>query len=328
MASTHVSGTTASTSANTCRLTASSSKTASMTKSASANPSLRHRPGDQRLLPVGRVGRDPAAGQLLVDLGVHVADAGVDPRLVQVGHHDGDLQPRGRTAGRSAPPSGPAPTTPTLVTGRASDSSGAPAGRVARFCTRSNAYSPARSSSESSRSARASSSAANPSSRDAVRAAATRSSARYGAGAAPCSLPSAKNRAAATAASHSAARRPRGEAQRVRPAGTRSRRPTARRPPSAATPRGSRRARTSRRRCRARTPRGRVSILFCDSGFSMISLSAARGPDQPGQQVGAAPAGHEAEEALGEGDHRRAGGDRPVGAVQRDLEAAAERRRR
>ena len=57
-------------------------------------------------------------------------------------------------------------------------------------------------------------------------------------------------------------------------------------------------------------------------------LQRAGGPDQPGQQVGAAPAGHQAEEALGEGDHRHAGGDRPVGAVQRDLEAAAERRRR
>ena len=47
--------------------------------------------------------------------------------------------------------------------------------------------------------------------------------------------------------------------------------------------------------------------------------------DEPGQQVGAAPAGDQAEEALGEGDHRHAGGDRAVGAVQRDLEPAAER---
>jgi hypothetical protein len=33
----------------------------------------------------------------------------------------------------------PAPTMPTLVTGRASALSGAPAGRLARFCTRSKA---------------------------------------------------------------------------------------------------------------------------------------------------------------------------------------------
>src|ERR1700734_1197986 len=49
----------------------------------------------------------------------------------------------------------PAPTTPTLVTLRASARSGAPAGRLARFCTRSKAYSPARSSSGRSRWARA-----------------------------------------------------------------------------------------------------------------------------------------------------------------------------
>ncbi len=84
----------------------------------------------------------------------------------------------------------PAPTTPTLVTGRASVLSGAPAGRLARCCTRSNEYSPARSSSPMMRSASASSSAAKPSSRVAVLAAAIRSSARYGAGAAPCSLAS------------------------------------------------------------------------------------------------------------------------------------------
>ena len=33
----------------------------------------------------------------------------------------------------------PAPTMPTFVTGRASALSGAPAGRLARFCTRSKA---------------------------------------------------------------------------------------------------------------------------------------------------------------------------------------------
>jgi hypothetical protein len=41
----------------------------------------------------------------------------------------------------------PAPTTPTLDTGRASDASGPPTGRLARFCTRSNEYRLAASSS-------------------------------------------------------------------------------------------------------------------------------------------------------------------------------------
>lgn len=48
--------------------------------------------------------------------------------------------------------------------------------------------------------------------------------------------------------------------------------------------------------------------------------------DQPGQQVGPAPAGHQAEEALRQRDGRDAGRDRAVRAVQRDLHAAAHRR--
>ncbi len=43
------------------------------------------------------------------------------------------------------------------------------------------------------------------------------------------------------------------------------------------------------------------------------------------QQVGAAPAGQQAEEALGERDRGDPGGDRPVRAVQREFQAAAER---
>ena len=56
----------------------------------------------------------------------------------------------------------PAPTTPTLVTFRASALSGAPAGRFARLLTRSNEYSEARSGSLISSSVSASSSAAVP----------------------------------------------------------------------------------------------------------------------------------------------------------------------
>ena len=256
---------------------------------------------------------------MLVDLGVHVADARRRP-APGPGRSSRPGPAAARTNSRAICAAiRPAPTTPTLVTGRASDLSGAPAGRLARFCTRSNAYSPARSSSDSSRSARASSSAANPSSRVAVRAAATRSSARYGAGAAPCSLPSARKRAAATAASHSSRRG--GQLER-RGHGNRARQHPAR--PSAATPRGSRRARTSRPRCPARTPRAAQHLVLRQRVLDDHLQRAGR-PDQPGQQVGAAPAGHQAEEALGQRDHRHAGGDRPVGAVQRDLEAAAER---
>ena len=93
----------------------------------------------------------------------------------------------------------PAPTMPTLVTGRAKAESGAPAGFRARFCTRSKAYRLARSSGAMIRSASASSSAAYASVRSAVLAAAMSSSARYGPGEAPKTLPSTRLRARAKA---------------------------------------------------------------------------------------------------------------------------------
>ena len=46
----------------------------------------------QRLEPVGGVGVDRASCEQLVDLGVHVADALVDPLLVEVGQHDRHLE--------------------------------------------------------------------------------------------------------------------------------------------------------------------------------------------------------------------------------------------
>ena len=79
----------------------------------------------------------------------------------------------------------PAPTIPTLVTSRANDLSGAPAGRFARFCTRSKEYRLAISSGVRDIASRASSSAAKPSSRVAVRAAAISSTAFCAAGLAP-----------------------------------------------------------------------------------------------------------------------------------------------
>ena len=99
--------TTASTSAKTCCLTAISSKTASMTKSASAKASaLSSDAGDQGLEPVGLVVVDPALAEQLVDLGVDVADALVDPLLVEVGQHDRHLEAARRTAAPAGWPSG------------------------------------------------------------------------------------------------------------------------------------------------------------------------------------------------------------------------------
>ena len=72
----------------------------------------------------------------------------------------------------------PAPITPTFVTGRARSLSGAPTGRFARFCTRSNAYIDAANSSLAMRSASASSSRANPASFVPLAACSRRSRAR------------------------------------------------------------------------------------------------------------------------------------------------------
>ncbi len=69
---------------------------------------------------------------------------------------------------------------------------------------------------------------------------------------------------------------------------------------------------------------GAADHLVLGEGVLDDELERGGRADQPGQQVGTAPAGHQAERALGEGDHRHAGRDRPVGAVQRDLQAAAE----
>ena len=57
----------------------------------------------------------------------------------------------------------------------------------------------------------------------------------------------------------------------------------------------------------------------------MITLTAFVGADQVRHQVGAAPAGHQAEHHLGQAEGRRGVLHGAVGAVQRDLEAAAER---
>ena len=93
MASTQSGRTTASTSANTCCLTAISSNTASITKSASANASL---VSDPVTSAVSRAAASalirPRAAEL-GHLGLHMADPGVEPGLVQVGQHHRHLEP-------------------------------------------------------------------------------------------------------------------------------------------------------------------------------------------------------------------------------------------
>ena len=89
---------------------------------------LGQRPGDQRGQPARRVGADPAAGAAACRSrparGRARRPAGPGPG------RSAPRAPRSRRANSSAicAAISPAPTTPTLVTGRASDASGAPAG--------------------------------------------------------------------------------------------------------------------------------------------------------------------------------------------------------
>ena len=125
------------------------------------------------------------------------------------------------------------------------------------------------------RSAIASSSAANPSSLDRSLAASISSIARYGAGAAPCTLPSAKNRAALAAAVHSEA-----GASGARGGGGEVRMPAAQRSDCTRKSAGSNITSAMPRSsaCPAR------SILFCDKAFSMITLAAGPGPISRGSR--------------------------------------------
>ena len=216
----------------------------------------------------------------------------------------------------------PAPTTPTLVTGGPATCPARRPGAWPACCTRSNAYRPARSSSLMIRSASASSSAAVPAAKVAVlRPARSGPAPGTAAGAAPCSL---------------RVERLPGRARARRPSRRRGRPRAGRRStvavehagrPSAATAPGSRPARTARRRCRARAACfGREHPVLVqrvlddhrDRARRRRSGSAAAGvPPQPGTR----PRKH-----LGQRERGRAGGERAVVAVQRQLQAAAHRR--
>ena len=105
-----------SSSAQTCFLTSRSSKTASMTKSASAKTDLSTEPLTRPYsLAAVPLSIRPLPTELL-DLGVHVAHALVDPGLVQVGQDDRHLSRRANSSA-SWLAIRPAPTMPTLVTG-------------------------------------------------------------------------------------------------------------------------------------------------------------------------------------------------------------------
>ena len=70
---------------------------------------------------------------------------------------------------------------------------------------------------------------------------------------------------------------------------------------------------------------GPLSIRFIDQRVLDDDLERVLDADEVGQQVAAAPAGDQAEEALGQRDGGDAGGDGAVGAVEPDLDAAAHR---
>ena len=206
---------------------------------------------------------------------------------------------------------------PTLVTSRARPLSGAPAGRLARRWTRSNAYRLARDSSPMMRSASASSSAAVPFSnvdvlgqRRSVRAPCWRRRT------APCSRSSSWCLAKNSTPSHMS-RSISGRMTVTAPSTTASAHASDRSRKSAGSKISS--AMPSSRACAGLS-------VFWVSGFCDDHLRGRGDADQVRQQLGAAPAGHQTDRDLGQRERGGAGGDGPVVAVQRHLEAAAHRR--
>ncbi len=125
-------------SANTCCFTLSSSNTASMTQSASAKSALSVVPvtsAVSRLASSGEMRPFSASFRISPWMPATPASTRVWSRSVMT-TGTWSLRTNSRA---NCDAMRPAPTTPTLVTSRASALSGAPAGRFARFCTRSNA---------------------------------------------------------------------------------------------------------------------------------------------------------------------------------------------
>ena len=144
-----------------------------------------------------------------------------------------------------------------------------------------------------------------------------RSSARYGAGAAPCSWPSSRGARLAH------------DLGGVGEIGSRLALAAAfldlRRAGAPATRRGTRPARAGRRRSRARMPAAVEHAVLAERVLD-DEPHGRLGAHEPRDQLRAAPAGDQAEEHLRAGEVAHARRDRAVVAVQRDLDAASERR--
>ncbi|CAB4910056.1 unannotated protein [freshwater metagenome] len=138
VASTHCADTTASTSAKTCFFTDSSSNTASITRSASANADFS---SDPLTRPFSRLSASGDSRPLPASFS---SSPWTQPTPLSTRAWSTSVSTTGTCSLRrkrraSWEAISPAPTTPTLVTGRASALSGAPAGRLARFWVRSKA---------------------------------------------------------------------------------------------------------------------------------------------------------------------------------------------
>ena len=320
MSSTQVSDTTASTSAKTCCLTLRSSNTASMTTSASAKPSLRDRAGHQRLEPVGLVGVEAALGLQLVDLAVDVRHALVDARLVEVGEdhrhlealHEQQRELAGHEPGADDADLGD--RTGEGLVRRAGGALGAALHEVERVEPRAQVVAHDEVGERVVLGGEALVAGGRPGRGDEVERAARGRGRRRGAwrrrGRGP----------AATAASQASPRSTSGRSTTI-VAGDDAGGPAQRLDEEVGRLEARRRASPSVERVGSG-----LSMRFWLSGFSTMTLTAFSAPTRLGTQVGAAPAGDEAEEDLGQAQRRRAGRERAVGAVQRDLEAAAHRR--
>ncbi len=315
VASTQSAETTFSTSAHTCFLTVEVLEDRLDHEVRVGELGLVDRAGDQaaQLRRLARV--EPALRGELVDLGVHVGHALVHPGLVEVGQDDRYLEPAGEQQRESGWPSDRRRRCPTLVTSRASAGPGAPTGRLARRWTRSNAYSHCASSSLRSgrpvprprpryrwRTGR-------PWPGPADRAPGT------GPGTAPCSRSSSCCPGEVEHAAPTAPRSTSGRSTVVCPLTTEAAHSSDRSRKSA----GSNSTSAMPSSCASA---GR-SILFCCNGFCTMTCGRVDHADQVRQQLGAAPAGDQAERDLGQRDRRRAGRQGPVPAVQGQLQSAA-----
>ena len=316
VASTVSGPTTFSRSAKTCAFSSGSSNTASMTKSV---PAKSARSSVPRSRPRSRL----ALSRLSLPLRTRVsisAPMAASPRsrrswstsVTRTG-----TSSRRANSSASWPAINPAPTTPTALTSRASVRSGAAVGLFSPARTSPKAYKPAWNWSPTISSVPTSSSAAKAASRSRERARSIRSSARAGATAALRVRAATMARPRLIAASHAA------------PVSTSVRSGTRAPDTTSAAQRSDRSRKSAGENMASASPRAKAclprSIRFWLSAFSIDDRDGGVRTHEVGEQVGAAPGGHQPEEALGQTQRRHARGDRAVRAVQRQLEPAAQR---